>query len=107
VLWRQVLAIAHAFYVTSTRIPNQKSTKTGEFTMKKNHWMRRVTAGVVLAAAPALIALGTAAAGHAAAVWPPPTVPVQTTSSHPVSNVPWFESSFHERHAAQIQSFYR
>jgi hypothetical protein len=68
-------------------------------------WIRRVTAGAVLAAAPALIALGTATASQA-----------QTSSTsgfdyspsvQPTQNLPWSQSSFHQRHAAQVQSKYR
>ena len=74
-------------------------------TASTNTWIRRVTAGAVLAAAPALIALGTAAASQAQSSstsgfdYSPP---VQTTQ-----NMPWSQSSFHQRHAAQVQSWYR
>ena len=68
-------------------------------------WIRRVTAGAVLAAAPALIALGTATTSQAqtsstsAFDYSPPVQPTQ--------NLPWSQSSFHQRHAAQVQSKYR
>lgn len=73
-------------------------------------WIRRLTAGAVLAAAPALIALGTATASYAQSSSTSgfncsPT-PVQTTQ-YPYQNLPWNQSSFHQRHAAQVQSMYQ
>jgi hypothetical protein len=72
-------------------------------------WIRRVTAGAVLAAAPALIALGTATAGQAqtssTSTFDYTPAPVQTTQ-YPYQNLPWYQSSFHQRHAAGVQSWY-
>ena len=78
-------------------------------------WARRLAAGAVLAAAPALIALGTATASHATAgsssgstspsYAPTPTGP--SSGQYPWNNVPWDQSSFHHRHAAERQSWYR
>jgi hypothetical protein len=73
-------------------------------------WIRRVTAGAVLAAAPALIALGTATASQAqsssTSTFDYSPAPVQTTQ-YPYQNMPWNQSSFHQRHAADVQSWYR
>jgi hypothetical protein len=70
-------------------------------------WVRRAAAGLVLATAPALIALGTAASSQAAASDPtPPSFSVSGQAPTPPSNVPWYDSSFHHRHAAQVQSFF-
>lgn len=74
-------------------------------------WIRRVTAGAVLAAAPALIALGTATAGQAQSSstsgfdYSPP--PATKTGQYPWNNQPWSMSSFHQRHSAQLQSWYQ
>ncbi len=77
-------------------------------------WFRRVAAGAVLAAAPALIALGTATASHAQSgssshSTPPsyaPTAMGPSNGLYPHSQ-PWAQSSYHDRHAAQVQSWYR
>ena len=79
-------------------------------TAATNTWIRRVTAGAVLAAAPALIALGTATASYAqsssTSTFDYSPAPVQTTQ-YPYQNLPWNQSSFHQRHAAEIQAWYR
>jgi hypothetical protein len=78
-------------------------------------WIRRVTAGAVLAAAPALIALGTATASYAESSsssnstspsYAPAPAATQT-GQYPYQNLPWNQSSFHQRHAAEVQSWYR
>jgi hypothetical protein len=84
----------------------------------KNIWIKRVAAGAVLVAAPALIALGTATAANAESS----SVTDNNTTSSPVyappqmgplngvypwnQGMPWNKSSFHQRHAAQTQSYY-
>jgi hypothetical protein len=79
----------------------------------KNTWIRRVAAGALLAAAPALLALGTAGVSNAKAdpanpgysYSPPAEAP--STSGYPWhGNLPWDESSFHHRHAAEQQAMY-
>jgi hypothetical protein len=70
----------------------------------RSTWIRRVAAGAVLAAAPALIALGTAAASQAessSSSFAP--TPSQTTE-YPNASL---YQSFHQRHAAEVQSWYR
>jgi hypothetical protein len=73
-------------------------------------WIRRVAAGAVLAAAPALIALGTATASNAQSgsttpsYSPAPMGPAN--GQYPWHNQPWNQSSFHHRHAAEQQSWY-
>jgi hypothetical protein len=75
-------------------------------------WIRRVAAGAALAAAPALIALGTAGASNAdSTVTGPgynysPAPATAPTSGYPWHNQPWDKSSFHHRHAAEQQSLY-
>jgi hypothetical protein len=84
-----------------------------------NTWIRRVAAGAVLAAAPALIALGTAAASHAesgnstsstSSTSPgykySPTQTGPPNGQYPWHNTTWDQSSFHHRHAAEQQSWY-
>jgi len=71
-------------------------------------WVRRVAAGAVLAAAPALIALGTAGTSNAQS---------QSGSTYNYSPTPQSVSvpypygpagqSWHQRHAADIQSMYQ
>jgi hypothetical protein len=79
-------------------------------TASTSTWIRRVTAGAVLAAAPALIAVGTATASQAQSSsdstfnYSPAPVP---TTQYPYQNMPWSQSSFHQRHAAEVQSWYR
>ena len=72
-------------------------------------WIRRVAAGAVLAAAAVLIALGTAASSHADTTGPNFNAPGQssTTNQYPWNNGSWDQSSFHHRHQADIQSWYR
>ena len=67
-------------------------------------WIRRVAAGAVLAAAPALIALGTATASHADDVR---TSPSYAPTPSTLDQYPWEQSSWHQRHAAEQQSWYR
>jgi hypothetical protein len=76
-------------------------------------WIRRAAAGAVLAAAPALIALGTAAASNAAPTGDttsgstsPSFSPTPAQTAYPYWTGPWYDSSFHHRHAAEIQSNY-
>jgi hypothetical protein len=76
-------------------------------------WIRRIAAGAALAAAPALIALGTAAASNAdSAVTGPgynysPAPMGPNNGEYPWhGNLPWDQSSFHHRHAAEQQSMY-
>jgi hypothetical protein len=72
-------------------------------------WIRRVSAGAVLAAAPALIALGTATASYADSNSTSPSfapTPAPTTGQYPWQNQSWNMSSFHHRHAAHEQSQY-
>ena len=74
-------------------------------------WIRRIAAGAALAAAPALIAVGTAAASQAQtnsdSGFNYSPAPVATQSGqYPWANGPWSQSSLHQRHAAQIQSMY-
>ena len=68
-------------------------------------WIRRVIAGAFLAAAAALIALGTAAASHAEGT---STSPSFSPTPHSVQ-YPYGQAgqSWHDRHAADIQSWYR
>jgi len=69
-------------------------------------WIRRVTAGAVLVAAPALIALGAAPASHADAGAPP----VRTSPSYsptPRGPLPGNNWSWHQWHQAQQQAKYR
>ena len=71
---------------------------------------RGLAAGAVLAAAPALIALGTATASQAQTSSTSPSfspAPTQTAPQYPYSNAPWYDSSFHHRHAAEVQSYYQ
>jgi len=75
-------------------------------------WVRRATAGAVLAAAPALIALGTATAsqaqtGSTSGFDYSPAPAATQTGQYPWNNQSWNQSSFHQRHAAQVQSMYR
>ncbi|HEX9177139.1 MAG TPA: hypothetical protein VF874_14030 [Mycobacterium sp.] len=77
-------------------------------TAKTTTWIRRVAAGAVLVAAPAFIALDTAAASNAETSSTSPSydyspTPSQTTQ-YPYA--PWYQS-FHQRHAAEVQSWYR
>jgi hypothetical protein len=79
---------------------NNTNTKT---------WIRRVAAGAVLAAAPALIAVGTAAASNAAPTGDstsPSFSPTPVQTEYPYWSGPWYDSSFHHRHAAEVQSQY-
>jgi hypothetical protein len=73
-------------------------------------WIRRAVAGGVLAAAPALIALGTATASHAESSSTAPSyapAPVgPANAQYPWHSLPWEQSSFHHRHAAEQQSKY-
>ncbi|MBV8965261.1 MAG: hypothetical protein JO191_03700 [Mycobacteriaceae bacterium] len=77
-------------------------------------WIRRISAGVVLAAAPALIALGaapmsTAQTGSSSNATTPSYTPMPTgplNGQYPWHNQPWYNSSFHHRHAAEQQSQY-
>jgi hypothetical protein len=74
-------------------------------------WIRRVAAGVALAAAPALIALGTATASYAqtgSSSTSPSYAPAPgpQTGQYPWHNQSWNNSSFHHRHAAEQQSQY-
>jgi hypothetical protein len=84
-----------------------------------NTWIRRVAAGAVLAAAPALIALGTATASHAESGTSTGSTsstspgykysPTQTgplNGQYPWHNTTWDQGSFHHRHAAEQQSRY-
>jgi hypothetical protein len=95
--------------------------ETGESEMNKNMWIKRMAAGAVLAAAPALIALGTATAANAEAGSGTNNTTNNTTSSSSYAppqmgplngqypwnqGMPWNQSSFHHRHAAQTQSYY-
>ena len=71
-------------------------------------WIRRISAGAILVAAPALIALGTASTSHADAGAPP----VRTSPSYspaPRASLPSSHGSFswHQRHAAEQQAKYR
>jgi hypothetical protein len=84
------------------------SMPTGEYkvttnTTTKATWIRRVSFGAVLAAAPALIALGTAASSHADATGPNFNAPHQTTTTQ----YPGADGSWHQRHQADIQSWYQ
>jgi hypothetical protein len=70
-------------------------------------WIRRVTAGAFLVAAPALIALGTASASHADAGTSETRhsafyAPAQKGSLHD-----WYQGSWSQRHAAEQQAKYR
>ncbi len=67
-------------------------------------WIRRISAGAVLAAAPALIALGTATASHAESSSVSPSF---SPTPHPVQ-YPYGQAgqSWHERHAGEMQSWY-
>jgi len=63
--------LRHSRYITGAhRLINRKTTADRRIEITTNttttSWIRRVAAGAVLAAAPALIALGTATASHAA-----------------------------------------
>jgi hypothetical protein len=69
-------------------------------------WTRRVTAGLFLVAAPALIALGTASTSHADAGTPP----VRTSPSYspaPRASLPGNASSWHQWHQAEQLAKYR
>jgi hypothetical protein len=101
--------LRHSRYIAGTnrqRKPNVNADRRIEMTAITPTWIRRVSAGVVLAAAPALIALGTATASHAQ---------TSSTSGFNYSPAPaatqagqsWNQSSFHQRHAASVQSMYR
>jgi len=70
-------------------------------------WTRRIAAGAVLAAAPALIALGTAAASHAAGDtgYTTPSPNYSPTPSYNTAQYPY--DSWHHRHQAGIQSWYQ
>ncbi len=67
-------------------------------------WIRRLAAGAVLAAAPALIALGTAAASQAESSSSSFTPSPSHTTEYPNESL---YQSFHQRHAAEVQSWYR
>ena len=69
-------------------------------------WIRRVAAGAVLAAAPALIALGTAATSQAEVSSTSPSNPPTHTETSQYPYAPWYQS-FHQRHAAEVQSWYQ
>ena len=72
-------------------------------------WIRRIAAGAFLAAAAALIALGTASsaqAGSSSDSTSPSYAPTPAQTQYPYSNAPWYDSSFHHRHQAQVQSNY-
>jgi hypothetical protein len=74
-------------------------------------WICRITAGAALAAAPGLIALGTATASYAQTgsnSTSPSYAPAPSTQTgqYPWHNQPWNNSSFHHRHAAGQQSQY-
>jgi hypothetical protein len=62
-------------------------------------WIRRVAAGAVLAAAPALIALGTATASYADSTSP-------SYSPTPSPQTSWTQSNWHHWHQSQVQSWY-
>ena len=66
-------------------------------------WIRRVAAGAALAVAPALIALGTAAASQAETS---STSPSYSPTLHSVQ-VPWPQSNWHHWHQDEVQSWYR
>jgi hypothetical protein len=79
--------------------------------MTSKTWIRRAAAAAVLAAAAALIALATAAAGHAAPTGDtssgstsPSYAPTPVQTTYPYWTGPWYDSSFHHRHAAEVQS---
>jgi hypothetical protein len=85
----------HSRYIAGTSWqtePNVNADGRIEMTASTNTWIRRVTAGAVLAAASALIALDTATASYAES----------SSSSNSTSS-----TSFHQRHAAEVQSWYR
>jgi hypothetical protein len=89
------------------------STKTGELKMAANTttWIRRVAAGAVLVAAPALIALGTASASHADTGSPSiRTSPSYAPAPGPLNgqnDLSSHQGSWHQRHAAEQQAKYR
>ena len=70
----------------------------------KATWIRRVAAGAVLAAAPALIALGTATSAQADSTGPNFNTPTHQSTT---SQYPWSNGSWHQSHQAQIQSWYK
>ena len=72
-------------------------------------WIRRVAAGAVMAAAPALIALGTASASHADAGAGAPSIRTSPSfSPTPKGSLhDWHQGSWHMRHAAEQQGKYR
>lgn len=72
-------------------------------TTTKTTWIRRVAAGAVLAAAPALIALGTATSSHADSTGPNFNSPIPGNSSQQ----DWSHSSWIHRHQDQVQSWYQ
>jgi ABC-type sugar transport system substrate-binding protein len=77
--------------------------------MNSKMWTRRMAAAAVLAAAAALIALVTAAASQAAPTGDstsPSFSPTPIQTQYPYWSGPWFDSSFHHRHAAEVQSYY-
>jgi hypothetical protein len=76
-------------------------------TTNNSTWIRRVAAGAVLVAAPALIALGTASASHAEAGAPPARTSPSYAPTPSGSLNDWHQSSWHQRHAAEQQSKYR
>ncbi|HEY7051134.1 MAG TPA: hypothetical protein VH496_03235 [Mycobacterium sp.] len=71
-------------------------------------WIRRAAAGAVLAAAPALIAIGTATASQAQTDTSPDlrTSPSYSPRPPATQNIPWNESSWTHRHQAFMQSQY-
>src|SRR6202035_1142641 len=94
--------LRHSRYIAETNRqtrPNVHADRRIEMTTATNTWIRRVTAGAVLAAAPALIALGTATASQAqsssTSTFDYSPAPVQTTQ-YPYQNLPWNQSSFHQ-----------
>jgi hypothetical protein len=76
-------------------------------TTNNSTWIRRVAAGAVLVAAPALIALGTASASHADTGSPS----IRTSPSYaptPSGSLnDWHQWSWHQRHAGEQQAKYR
>src|ERR1700758_3922515 len=66
--------LRHCRYIAGTHRQSERNVNADrriEMTTNNSTWIRRVAAGAVLVAAPALIALGTASASHAEAGAPP------------------------------------